>query len=88
MKWKEMSTLQKAVCVVSLLCVIAYCTVSILSFELGVLENTRMIEWSLCAMFGLGFGFVNFAKKKGIWYFISAYSVFRILLHCFLSILK
>ena len=51
MNWKEMSTLQKAVCVVSLLCVIAYCTVSILSFELDILDDTRTVECLLCAVF-------------------------------------
>ena len=81
MKWKEMSTLQKAVCVVSLLCVIAYCTVSILSFELGVLENTRTGECLLCAMFCLGFGFVSTGRKRVGWYLFSAFEFLLFLMH-------
>ena len=81
MKWNEMSTLQKAVCVVSLLCVIAYCTVSILSFELGVLENTRTGECLLCAMFCLGFGFVSTGLKRVGWYLFSAFEFLLFLIH-------
>ena len=81
MKWKEMSTLQKAVCVVSLICVIAYCTVSILSFELDVLENTRTVECLLCAVFCLGFGFINTGGRRVGWYLFSAFEFILFLIH-------
>ena len=81
MKWKEMSKLQKAVCVASLLCVIAYCTVSILSFELDVLENTRTVECLLCAAFCLGFGFINTGGRRVGWYLFSAFDFLLFLMH-------
>lgn len=81
MMWKDMSTAQKAVCVVSLLCIIAYCTVSILGFELGVLENTRTVEYLLCALFCLGFGFINSGGKRVGWYLFSAFQFLLFLMH-------
>lgn len=81
MKWKEMSPLQKAVRVVSLLCVIAYCTVSILSFELDVLKNTRTVECLLCAVFCFGFGFINSGNKRVGWYLFSAFAFLLFLMH-------
>ena len=81
MKWKEMTTLQKAVCVASLLCVIAYCTVSILNFEFDVLENTRTVECLLCAAFCLGFGFINSGGKRVGWYLFSVFEFLLCLIH-------
>ena len=81
MKWKETSALQKAVCVVSLLCVIAYCTVSLLSFELDVLGNTRTVECLLCAVFCLGFGFINIGRRRAGWYLFSAFEFLLFLIH-------
>ena len=81
MKWKEMSPLQKAVCAASVLCVIAYCTISILSFELDVLEDTRMVECLLCAAFCLGFGFITSGRRKSGWYLFSAFEFLLFLMH-------
>ena len=81
MKWKEMSALQKAVFVISLLCVIAYYTLSILSFELDVLENTRTVECLLCAVFCLGFGFISAGSKRAGWYLFSAFEFLLFLMH-------
>ena len=54
---------------------------------LDIIVYNRTAERLLCAVYCFGFGFAELFGKKGIWYTITAYSIFRCLLHWLLYFL-
>lgn len=75
-----MSVTQKTVCVLSLLLVVGYVLISILN-DCGVLENTRPVEYLLCTVFCLGFGFINEGTKRIAWFAFSGFTLFACVVH-------